>query len=42
MSSVKYPCQNCVYFSQCGSNTRTQPCDGRKTKRDDRQRKNKA
>jgi hypothetical protein len=26
------PCQNCVYFKVCGDHTRTQPCEGRKTK----------
>lgn len=29
-----YPCQGCVYFKACGDNTRTQPCYGRKTKRE--------
>lgn len=29
---VKYPCRGCVYFKVCGENTRTHPCDGRKTK----------
>lgn len=31
---VKHPCQGCVYFSVCGENTRTQPCEGRRTKTD--------
>lgn len=31
---VKYPCRNCVYYAVCGSNSRTEPCDGRKTKRE--------
>ena len=26
------PCQNCIYFNVCGDHTRTQPCEGRKTK----------
>ena len=29
----KYPCRSCVYFKACGDNTRTMPCDGRQTKR---------
>lgn len=33
-SIVKYPCRGCVYFSACGENTRTAPCTGRKTKRE--------
>ena len=31
---VKYPCRGCFYFEACGNNNRTQPCKGRKTKRD--------
>ncbi|MCR0168703.1 hypothetical protein MKC94_03010 [[Clostridium] innocuum] len=34
MKSVKYPCRNCVYFGACGESSRTQPCAGRKTKRE--------
>ena len=30
--TVKYPCRGCVYFNVCGENTRTEPCNGRKTK----------
>lgn len=30
--NVKYPCKGCVYFSTCGDNTRTEPCNGRETK----------
>ena len=30
--TVKHPCQGCVYFKVCGENTRTEPCNGRKTK----------
>ena len=30
---VKKPCVGCVYFNACGSTTRTEPCKGRKTKR---------
>lgn len=33
---VKHPCQGCIYFKVCGENTRTAPCYGRKTKRDER------
>lgn len=32
--NVKYPCRGCVYFNACGENMRTEPCNGRKTKRD--------
>lgn len=32
MKNVKKPCINCVYFATCGSTTRTEPCEGRKTK----------
>ena len=32
--TVKYPCRGCVYFTAYGDNTRTEPCNGRKTKRD--------
>ena len=32
--AVKKPCIGCVYFKVCGSTTRTEHCDGRKTKRD--------
>lgn len=28
----KKPCVGCVYFNVCGSTTRTEKCDGRKTK----------
>lgn len=28
----KYPCQNCIYFDECGENSRTMPCMGRQTK----------
>lgn len=30
--SVKRPCIGCVYFTACGSTTRTMPCKGRATK----------
>ena len=29
-----YPCRNCIYFEVCGSNTRTEECKGRVTKRE--------
>ena len=29
---VQYPCRGCIYYSVCGSSTRTEHCDGRKTK----------
>ncbi len=28
----RYPCRNCVYFKACGDNMRREPCDGRRTK----------
>lgn len=31
---VKHPCRGCVYFKTCGESTRTAPCNGRMTKRD--------
>lgn len=30
--AVSKPCIGCIYFDACGSTTRTEPCDGRKTK----------
>lgn len=33
MKPVKHPCINCIYFKACGSTTRTMPCNGRETKR---------
>lgn len=30
--SVKHPCQNCIYFKECGNTNRTEPCNGRTTK----------
>ena len=36
--TVKYPCRGCIYFDACGHHNRTEPCDGRKTKQD--QKKN--
>ena len=31
---VKKPCIRCVYYDACGCNTRTEPCEGRMTKRE--------
>ena len=31
---AEYPCRNCIYFKECGENMRTEPCDGRITKRE--------
>ena len=28
-TTIKYPCRGCKYFSECGDNERTHPCDGR-------------
>ena len=33
---VQYPCRGCVYYAACRSSTRTQPCDGRTTKKETR------
>lgn len=30
---IQKPCIGCIYFKVCGSTTRTEPCDGRMTKR---------
>lgn len=32
-SQARYPCRGCVYFDECGHNMRTEPCEGRLTKR---------
>lgn len=29
---AQHPCRNCIYFSTCGENTRTEYCAGRVTK----------
>lgn len=39
--NVKYPCKGCVYFATCGDNTRTEPCNGRKTKSEKKKEKKK-
>lgn len=31
---VQYPCRGCVYFDSCGHHMRTEPCEGRKTRRE--------
>lgn len=36
------PCRNCVYFHTCGETTRTAPCDGRRTKNEQKEEKQKA
>ena len=33
-SKPQYPCRSCKYFPQCGDNTRTEECKGRKLKSD--------
>lgn len=30
---VKHPCQGCKYFNACGNTNRTEPCNGRETKK---------
>ena len=44
MRTVQKPCIGCVYFDACGSNTHTEPCKGRMTKREKKvqERKNYA
>lgn len=37
---AKYPCRGCVYFKACGELTRTTPCAGRKTKREQKHEHN--
>ena len=32
MKQVKHPCQGCIYYKACGSTSRREPCNGRKTK----------
>ena len=39
MNDVKKPCVGCVYYTACGSTTRTVPCNGRVTK-SERKREN--
>lgn len=33
MNKIKKPCVGCIYFKVCGNTNRTEPCNGRKTKR---------
>lgn len=35
------PCVNCIYFKACGSNTRTEPCKGRKTRKEQKKENKK-
>jgi len=35
-----HPCRGCVYFKACGELTRTMPCAGRKTKREEKRERN--
>ena len=37
----KYPCRNCIYFSECGENMRTMPYNGRQTKSQKKKERNK-
>lgn len=39
--SVKHPCNNCVYFKVCGDASRTELCNGRKTKLDSKRERRK-
>lgn len=41
MVDVKYPCLGCIYFPQCGDRTRTRPCDGRRTKKEQKKEQKK-
>ena len=38
---MKYPCRNCIYFNECGSNVRTEKCYGRVTKTQKKQEDSK-
>ena len=40
MKKVLKPCIGCVYFKACGNTNRTQPCEGRKTKTEQRKENN--
>lgn len=33
---VKRPCIGCIYYKACGEFTRKEPCNGRKTKKEDK------
>lgn len=39
VKQVQYLCRGCVYFKECGDNMRTMPCEGRRTKRQQRKEK---
>ena len=41
MKNVKKPCINCVYFATCGSTTRTEACNGRETKSEQKNKRRK-
>lgn len=30
---AKHPCIGCKYYEQCGNTNRTEPCEGRETKK---------
>jgi hypothetical protein len=34
MTMPKHPCIGCIYYKVCGESTRTEPCYGRRTKRE--------
>lgn len=38
---VKKPCIGCVYFNTCGDSSRTAPCNGRRTKSEQKKEKGK-
>lgn len=38
---AKHPCRNRVYFTACGDNTRTEKCNGRKTKAEQKKERNR-
>lgn len=38
-NNVKHPCQGCVYYTACGESGRTMPCEGRKTKSEQKKEK---
>lgn len=37
---VKHPCVGCVYYKACGNTTRTERCNGRMTKSEQKNRRN--
>lgn len=38
-ANVKHPCISCIYFKECGENTRTEQCKGRQTKTEQKKAK---